>query len=184
MFFSSICRPRRLTAVKAFFAHQAASQQLDLMPVVQGRFISINGQQVDQMKGQHPFRFACWKTRSLPGPMPLDGDKVIEGGGGRAALAEIAMNDGVAQRLHQCWRGLRSRAADRRTTRPQSSGHLSRRRPALGARVQFVLPSGLVSEQPSTWYGGVHINPKQAGAMERSFFVAYPQPLPLSTLPT
>jgi putative ABC transport system permease protein len=44
----------------------------------------------------------------------------------------------------------------------------------LGARVQFVLPSGLVSEQPSTWYGGVHIDPKQVGAMERSFFAAYP----------
>jgi putative ABC transport system permease protein len=44
----------------------------------------------------------------------------------------------------------------------------------LGARVSFVLPSGLISDQPSTWYGGAHIDPKQVGAMERAFFAAYP----------
>jgi putative ABC transport system permease protein len=40
--------------------------------------------------------------------------------------------------------------------------------------VSFVLPSGLISDQPSTWYGGAHIDPKQVGAMERAFFAAYP----------
>jgi putative ABC transport system permease protein len=47
-------RSDEVDGVKAFFAHQAGvSQQLSMIPVVIGRFISINGQAVEQMKGQH-----------------------------------------------------------------------------------------------------------------------------------
>jgi putative ABC transport system permease protein len=44
----------------------------------------------------------------------------------------------------------------------------------LGARVQFVLPSGQLKDQPATWYGGVHIDPKQVAAMERALYASYP----------
>jgi putative ABC transport system permease protein len=162
--------------VKAFFAHQAGvSQQLDLMPVVQGRFVSINGQQVDQMKGQH-FPIRMLENAELTwADAPPDGDKVTAGAWWTSSsAAEIAINDGVAQRLHV---GVGS------TVELETGGTTHTLKVAaiyrgdgqhLGSRVQFVLPSGLVSEQPSTWYGGVHIDPKQVAAMERSFFAAYP----------
>ena len=162
--------------VKAFFAHQAGvSQQLDLMPVVQGRFISINGQQVDQMKGQH-FPIRMLESAELTwADAPPEGDKVTAGAWwASSSAAEIAINDGVAQRLHV---GVGS-AVELETggaTRTLKVAAIYRGDGQhLGARVQFVLPSGLVSEQPSTWYGGVHIDPKQVAAMERSFFAAYP----------
>jgi putative ABC transport system permease protein len=44
----------------------------------------------------------------------------------------------------------------------------------LGARVAFVLPSGQLKNEPATWYGGAHIDPKQIAAMERALFAAYP----------
>jgi putative ABC transport system permease protein len=44
----------------------------------------------------------------------------------------------------------------------------------LGARVSFVLPSGQAKDEPATWYGGAHVDPKQVGAMERALFAAYP----------
>ena len=44
----------------------------------------------------------------------------------------------------------------------------------LGARVQFVLPSGQLKDEPATWYGGAHIDQKQVAAMERALFAAYP----------
>jgi putative ABC transport system permease protein len=40
--------------------------------------------------------------------------------------------------------------------------------------VQFVLPSASLKDQPATWYGGAHIDPKQVAAMERALFAAYP----------
>ena len=43
-----------MTECRQFFAHQqGVSQALDLMPVLQGRFVSINGQPLEQMKDQH-----------------------------------------------------------------------------------------------------------------------------------
>ena len=44
----------------------------------------------------------------------------------------------------------------------------------LGSRVEFVLPSGELKDQPATWYGGVHVDPKQVAAMERGLFAAFP----------
>jgi len=44
----------------------------------------------------------------------------------------------------------------------------------LGARVPFVLPLGQIENEPATWYGGAHIDPRQVAAMERALFVAYP----------
>jgi putative ABC transport system permease protein len=167
---------QEVDGVKAFFAHQAGvSQQLDLMPVVQGRFISINGQQVDQMKGQH-FPIRMLENAELTwADAPPDGDKVTAGAWWKSSTAaEIAMNDGVAQRLH-VGVGSAVELETGGTTRTLKVAAIYRGDGQhLGARVQFVLPSGLVSEQPSTWYGGVHIDPKQVGAMERSFFAAYP----------
>ncbi len=167
---------QEVDGVKAFFAHQAGvSQQLDLMPVVQGRFISINGQQVDQMKGQH-FPIRMLESAELTwADAPPEGDKVTAGAWWTSSsAAEIAISDGVAQRLH-VGVGSAVELETGGTTRTLKVAAIYRGDGQhLGARVQFVLPSGLVSEQPSTWYGGVHIDPKQVGAMERSFFAAYP----------
>ena len=162
--------------VKAFFSHQpGVSRQLDLMPVVQGRFVSINGRQVNQMKGQHyPIRM-LENAELTWADAPPEGDKVT---GGKwwtnGAAAQIAISDGVAQRLHV---GVGS-AVELETggaTRTLTVAAIYRADGQhLGTRVQFVLPSGLIANQPSTWYGGVHIDPKQVPAMERAFFTAYP----------
>ena len=43
-----------VAGVKAFFAKQAGvSQTLDLMPVVAGRLISLNGKPIEELKGEH-----------------------------------------------------------------------------------------------------------------------------------
>ena len=167
---------QEIDGVKAFFAHQAGvRQQLDLMPVVQGRFVSINGQQVDQMKGQHyPIRM-LENAELTWADAPPEGDKVTEGAWWTSsAAAEIAISDGVAQRLHVGVGSAVELETGGTTRRLKVVAIYRGDGQHLGARVQFVLPSGLVSEQPSTWYGGVHIDPKQVGAMERSFFAAYP----------
>ena len=53
-----------VAGVKQFFEHQpGVTQALDLMPVVQGRFISLNGKPIEQSKGS-TFPAACWRTRS------------------------------------------------------------------------------------------------------------------------
>jgi putative ABC transport system permease protein len=169
-------RSDEVDGVKAFFAHQAGvSQQLSMIPVVIGRFVSINGQLVEQMKGQHyPIRML--ESAELTwADAPPEGDKVTAGAWWTSSSpAQIAIGDGVAQRLH-VGVGSAVELETGGTTRTLKVTAIYRADGQhLGARVSFVLPSGLISDQPSTWYGGAHIDPKQVAAMERALFTAYP----------
>ena len=169
-------RSDEVTGVKQFFAHQTGvSQQLSLIPVVMGRFISINGQPVEQMKDKHYPRRMLESAELTWADTPPDGDKVTAGTWWSSANAtQLAVGDGVAKRLN-LGVGSAVELQTGGTTRTLTVAAIYRSDGQhLSARVSFVLPSGLISDQPSTWYGGAHIDPKQVANMERGFFQAYP----------
>jgi putative ABC transport system permease protein len=169
-------RSEEVPGVKAFFARQpGVSQPLSLIPVVMGRFISINGKPVAEMKDQHYPRRMLEDVELSWADTPPEGDKVTAGAwwtSGRAS--QLAVSNGVAKRLHlgvgsalEIETGGVTHALTVAAIYSSDGQHLS-------ARVQFVLPSGQLAGQPSTWYGGVHIDPKRVAAMERPFFAVYP----------
>jgi len=169
-------RTEEVAGVKAFFAHQpGVSQPLNLIPVVMGRFVSINGQSVEGMKDQHYPRRMLESAELSWADAPPEGDKVTEGAWWtNGSASQLAVSDGVARRLHlgvgstmELETGGSARTLKVAAVFRNDGQHLS-------ARVPFVLPSGQISNQPSTWYGGAHIDPKQVAAMERAFFSAYP----------
>ena len=169
-------RSEEVAGVKAFFAKQpGVSQQLNLIPIVLGRFVSINGQPVEQMKEEHYPRRLLEDAELSWADAPPEGDKVTEGKWWTStSAAEIAVSDGVAKRLHlgvgsavELETGGAAHALKVAAIYEPDGQH-------LGARVQFVLPSGQIADQPSAWYGGAHIDPKQVAAMERAFFAVYP----------
>jgi putative ABC transport system permease protein len=165
-----------IAGVKDFFAHQSGMNGgLDLMPLVTGRFISLNGKTLDELKGQHFPRRMLESARLSYGDAPPEGDKVLQGkwwtNGG---AAEMAVGTGVAERLHL---GVGSAVALEigGTVRALKVGAIYRADGQhLGMQVEFVLPSGQAKDQTATWYGGAHIDPKQVAAMERALFQAYP----------
>jgi len=165
-----------IAGVKQFFDHQpGVSQRLSLIPVVRGRFVSINGRPIEDLKDQHFPRRMLESAELTWADSPPDGDKVTEGAWWTNSNAEqLAISDGVAKRLKLAVGSSMELAtgADTRTLKVAAiyrndGQHLS-------ARVPFVLPSGLISNEPSIWYGGLHIDPKQVARMERAFFAAYP----------
>jgi putative ABC transport system permease protein len=169
-------RTDEVAGVKELFAHQpGVSQPLTMIPMVMGRFISINGKPVEDMKDQHyPRRMLENAELSWADALP-EGDKVTEGAWWtNASAAQLAVSDGVAKRVH-LGVGSQVELETGGTTRALTVAAIYRSDGQhLGARVQFVLPSGQIADQPSTWYGGAHIDPKQVAAMERAFFSAYP----------
>ena len=169
-------RTNEVPGVEAFFARQQGVRQpLNLIPVVMGRFISINGELVDQMKNQHYPRRMLESAELSWADAPPEGDKVTQGTWWASANApQIAVSDGVAKRL-RLGVGSAMELETGGTTRSLKVAAIYRADGQhLGARVQFVLPSGLISNEPSTWYGGAHIDPSQVASMERAFFSAYP----------
>lgn len=165
-----------VAGVKEFFQHQAGvSQALDLMPVVAGRFLSLNGQTVEQLKEQHFPRRLLENAELSWADAPPAGDKVTQGKWWTdAGAAELGVGEGVAQRLHL---GVGS------AVELETGGTVRKLKVAaiyradgqhIGMRVSFVLPSRQLKDQPATWYGGAHIDPKQVAAMERALFQAYP----------
>jgi putative ABC transport system permease protein len=169
-------RTNEVDGVKAFFAHQQGiSQQLNLIPVVMGRFLSINGQPVEQMKGQHyPLRMLENAELSWA-DVPPEGDKIAQGSWWKSAAAtQIAVNEGVARRLHLGVGSAMELETGGTTHALKVAAIYKADGQHLGARVQFVLPSGLIENELSTWYGGAHIDPKQVPEMERAFFAIYP----------
>jgi putative ABC transport system permease protein len=175
VFFADI-HPDQLAGIKNFFAHQPGLQDaLDTIPVVMGRFVSVNGRPVAQLRGQH-FPLRMLESAELSwADAPLAGDKVTAGAWWKDGNAtEIAVGEGVAKRLHLS-PGSSMELETGGVTRMLKVGAIYRADGQhLGSRVEFVVPSGLASDQSSTWYGGVRIDPNQVGAMERGLFAAYP----------
>jgi putative ABC transport system permease protein len=162
--------------IRAFFQHQpGVTQQLDLLPVVQGRFVKLNGKTLDQLKDQHfPRRMLESAELSWADTTPA-GDKITQGKWWSDPTAqEIAMGDGTAQRLHlNVGSSVEIEVGGR--VRNLKVGALYRPDGQhIGARVAFMVPKGQLKDAQATWYGGAHIDMKQVPAMERALFAAYP----------
>ena len=163
--------------VRGFFAHQSGvTEPLELMPSVRGKFVSLNGKTLDQLKDQHLPRRMLEDVGLTWSDAPLAGDKVLQGKWWTDPNAkQIAIGEGFAQRLHL---GIGSSVEIE--TGVQGAHKLTiaaifrADEQHLGGRVPFVMPSGQLKDEVATWYGGAHIDPKQIGKLERALFLAYP----------
>jgi len=162
--------------VKLFFQRQpGVMQALELMPVVQGRFISLNGQPIDQMKEPHfPRRMLEHAGLSWADALP-SGDKLVAGAWWTdPGAGQLAIGEGVAQRLHLAVGAPVELEAGGVVHALKIAAIYRADGSHLGKYVDFVLPSGQLKDAPATWYGGAHIDPAQVAALERALFAAYP----------
>jgi len=165
--------------VKEFFRHQTGvTQALDLMPVVRGRVNSLNGKTLEQLgkdKNSHFPRHMLENAEMSWADQLPDGDKLTQGKWWTDPnAAEMAVGEGLAQRLHV---GVGSAVEMEIGGTPRMLKVAAIYRADgqhLGARVAFVLPSGLLKGEQATWYGGAHVDPKQVASLERALFAAYP----------
>jgi putative ABC transport system permease protein len=165
-----------VAGVREFFAHQpGVSQALELMPVVTGRFITLDGKPVEQLKELHFPRRLLENAELSWADAPPAGDKVTRGAWWTDAnAAELEINEEAAKRLHLSV-GSTVELETGGTTRALKVAALYHAdEQHLGGRIDFMLPAGQLRNLPATWYGGAHIDPRQVAAMERAIFAAYP----------
>jgi putative ABC transport system permease protein len=162
--------------MKEFFKKQAGVQdQLELLPVISGRFVSLNGVPLDSLKVEHfPRRMLESASFSWADTLPA-GDKIRQGKWWSDPNAqEIAMSEGTAERIHV---GIGS------AIEIEVNGNLLPLKVAatfrsdeqhLAGRSSFLLPSGLLKDAPAVWYGAVRVDSKQISGIERALFTTFP----------
>ena len=168
--------PDEVDGIRTFFQHQpGVTHQVDLLPIVQGRFVTLNGKTLDQMKEQHFPRRWLESAELSWADAPPEGDKVTQGKWWTddKALA-IAIGEGTAQRLHLSIGSSIELEVGGRTRNLKVAALYKPDGQHIGSRVSFMLPSGQLKGETATWYGGAHIDSKQVPAMERALFAAYP----------
>jgi putative ABC transport system permease protein len=163
--------------VKTFFQHQGGvTQGLDLMPGITGRFVSLNGTPVAQLKDKHYPRWLTENAELSWSDTPPAGDRVTQGAWWTDSGAHaIAIGEGAARRLQL------DVGSQVEIETPTSGVHKLKVAALykadgehVGARIPFVLPSGQLKDDVATWYGGVRLDPRQIPTMERAFFLSYP----------
>jgi putative ABC transport system permease protein len=165
-----------VAGIKSFFQHQpGVTQALDLMPVVTGRFVSLNGQTLDQLKDQHFPRRMLENAELSWADAPPEGDKVVQGKWwNNENAAEFAVGEGAAKRLHLGIGSAVELEVSGRELPLKVTAIYRADGEHPGARVSFLLPSGQLKDEPATWYGGAHVDTKQVALIERALFAAYP----------
>lgn len=168
--------PDEVDGVKTFFQHQAGvTQPLDLIAGVQGRFISLNGKTLDQVKEQHFPRRMLENAELSWADTPPAGDKVTQGKWWTDGNAlSIAIGEGTAQRLHLGVGSSVEIAVGGRVRTLKVAALYRADGEHIGARIAFMLPSGQLKDEIATWYGGAHVDTKQIPTMERALFAKYP----------
>jgi putative ABC transport system permease protein len=167
-------------AMKKFFEGQPGPKQgdhaeLDLLPVVSGRFISLNGVPLDKLKVEHfPRRMLESVSFSWADALPA-GDKIRQGKWWTDPDAsQIAIDEGIANRIHVALGSAVEIEVDGRDIPLKVAAIFRADQQHLGGRASFLLPSGLLKNSATVWYGAARIDSHQVSQVERALFATFP----------
>ncbi|HEY2859582.1 MAG TPA: FtsX-like permease family protein [Terracidiphilus sp.] len=163
--------------VRDFFAHQAGmTEPADLMPIVRGQIVSINGKPVEQLKDQHVPQRMLQNAELTWADKTPDGDKITQGKWWtKPDEQRIAVVKWIADSFHlSVGSSIELETAVNGTHKLTVAAIYNPDGQHTASRAPFVLPSGALKGEPATWYGGVHVVAAQIPAMERALFQQYP----------
>jgi putative ABC transport system permease protein len=166
--------------MRSFFEKQpgptaGSHAELELLPIVSGRFISLNGVPLEKLKVQHfPRRLLESVSFSWADKAP-DGDRIRQGAWWSDANArEIAIDEGIADRIHVGLGSAVEIEVDGRDLMLKVAAIFRSDGQHIGQRSGFIVPSGLLKDAATVWYGAARIDSKKVGQIERALFAAYP----------
>ena len=148
---------------------------LEKVPMVSARMVSVDGTPVDDLQIKNfPKRLLRSSTLSWTTALP-DGTKLTDGkwwsgDGGN----ELAVVDRVAQRLHLKIGSQIVFAADDREIPVKVAAIYRVTGEHAFARSEFIVPPGLLKDQPAVWYGDFHAKADAIPTIERTLFATYP----------
>jgi putative ABC transport system permease protein len=170
--------------MKTFFAgqpgvkttdNQEGKAKLELLPVMSGRFLSLNGVGIDKLKVEHfPRRLLESTSFSWSDTAPA-GDKIRVGKWWTSPEAkQIALSEGIANRIHVGVGSAVTIEIDGQEYPLTVAATFQADEQHLAGRAEFLVPSGLVKDAATVWYGAARVDSKQVSQIERAMFAQFP----------
>jgi putative ABC transport system permease protein len=157
-------------------AQHSVTAEPELLPVVSSRIIDINGVPANEAKLKN---FPRQMLRSvnltwMDGAPP--GTKVMEGSWWGAAEKRpvVAIEQRLAERMgvhvgsHITFAAQDSQIVATVVALTKADGQHTY------SRAGFFLPQSVLAGLPAVWYGGVHVDPKRVGEVQRALYQAFP----------
>ncbi len=148
---------------------------LETLPVVSGRILSLDGNRVDDLRlKNYPKRLLRSVSLTWSQDLPA-GTEVVRGAWwGKDDTQSVAVGERVAERLHLDIGSRIVLTSNSRTIEARVTALIKHDGEHVYGRSQFILTPNALAGLPVTWYGALHVAPKQVGTMQRALFSAYP----------
>jgi putative ABC transport system permease protein len=159
-----------------FFAEQAdVKDKLELLPVISGHFVSLNGVALKDVKVEHfPKRMLESVSLSWAENLP-DGDKIRQGKWWTDPDAkQIAIAEGIANRIHVGVGSAVELEIDGQSYPLIVAATFHSDEQHIASRASFFIPRGIGKDAATVWYGAARIDSKQIPVVERALFAAFP----------
>lgn len=167
---------KELDGVKQLLAQQPAVRgELETLPSVAGRIVSVDGTAADALKlKNYPRRLLStvsltWSTALPTGATMASGEWWDEDDG-----QSLAVTEHIAQRLHLHLGSTIVLTSNGRTISAKVVAIIRHNGQHVYARSEFILTPRALAGLPVVWYGAMHVDPEQVGAVQRVLFDKYP----------
>jgi putative ABC transport system permease protein len=167
---------RELAGVKQLLAREPEVQgQLETLPVVTGRLVSVDGTAAEGLKLQNfPRRLLQTVVLTWSSGLP-EGSTLAQGtwwdkDDGRS----LAVTEHIADRLHLHLGSQLVLVSNGRTIQAKVVAIIRHNGQHVYARSEFILTPRALTGLPVVWYGAVHVDAQQVGTLQRALFARYP----------
>jgi putative ABC transport system permease protein len=167
---------KELAGVKHLLAQQPAVQsELETLPSVAGRIVSVDGTEADALRlRNYPKRLL--QTVSLTWSQALpEGSTMARGTWwDKDDGQSLVVTEHIAQRLNLHLGSRIVLASNGRTIQANVIAVIRHNGQHVYSRSEFILSPKALAGLPVVWYGAVHVDPRQVGAVQRALFNSYP----------
>jgi putative ABC transport system permease protein len=167
---------KELDGVKQLLKQQPAVRgELETLPSVAGRIILVDGTAADGLKlKNYPKRLLQTVSLTWSNGLPA-GSTLVQGRWWDQDDGQsLAITEHIAQRLHLHLGSRLVLASNGRTIQAEVTAIIRHNGQHVYARSEFIFTPKALAGLPVVWYGAVHVDPRQVGALQRALFNAYP----------
>jgi putative ABC transport system permease protein len=167
---------KELDGVKHLLAQQPGIRgDLETLPGAAGRIISVDGTAAEVLKLKNfPRRLLQTVSLTWSAALPAGSTMVSGSWWDKDDGQSLAVSERVAQRLNLHVGSHIVLASNGRTIQADVAAVIRHDGQHVYARSDFILTQKALAGLPVVWYGAVHVDPQQVGALQRALFNSYP----------